>query len=100
MMQIGRINADDRKIRFRIGADYARRVDPPIVQCNVQFARVLHDMIIRQNKTIAGNDESGTATRPSVFVGHANVNHAWRNSIGHGANRFGIRIEQLRIPVE
>ena len=97
MWHVRRVDPDDGKVRFRISPDKLRGIDPGIAQGHFDLAGAVHDVAVRQDKTIAGEDEPGAPTRAAFPIENANVDHARCDAVNHGRDRLRVSIKQVGI---
>ena len=99
MLNIRRVDSNDRQVRLRIGPDQTRRKDARIVERYLELTRAVDHVAVCQDESIARNDESRTAALATLATEHANVHHRRCDTIDDGCDRSGIRIQKLFVVV-
>ena len=99
MVQIRRIDSNHAEIGMRIGPDQLRGKNSRIVQRYLQLPCAVHDVTIREDETIARDDETGTAARPAIATNDSNVSHTRRDAIHHRGDRLANSHRADRHPI-
>ena len=97
MLEIRRIDADDREIGLGIGADELRGIDARVMQRDFDLARAVDDVAVREDEAVARDDETGAAALAAFAAEHADVHHARRDTIHDRGDRLRIGVEQLTV---
>ena len=75
MLNVRRVDSNDRQIGLRISPDKPRRKNARVVQRYLKLARTVNDMAVRQDESISRDDEPGTATWAALTTQHADIHH-------------------------
>ena len=97
MLNVRRIDSNDRQVRLWIGPDKSCRKDTRVVQRYLKLARTVDHVAVSQDESISRNDEPGTAAWAALTTDHANIYHCRCDTIYDRCDRSGIRIQKLFI---
>src|ERR1043166_2983611 len=102
--QLGRVDADDREVRFRVLANQSGAKCAAVSSGNFQSACAVNNVAVRENVAVGRDYEARpraagfrSALLPALSMMHANVYHGWANLLDDATNSPRVAVEQFAI---
>src|SRR5689334_19746731 len=89
----------DSEVSVWIVTDERRGKLAPVGEKHPEFLASMHDVAVRQQITIGGNEKSGAGSARCLIAAHFNMNHRWMSNGGRAGHGIRVGIDQRFIGI-